>query len=204
VLMNALYFKDSWVHSFSASDSQEGDFHTADGKTVTKTFMSQTEEFSYYADSETQLVLLPMNGGVTAAFVLGSTEHLDEKIASATERSVTVRLPKLDLETSLSSGELVGFLQSRGVNAAFDENRADFSAMIDHDIYVSDILQKTRVKTDEDGIEAAAVTAVMMRDSCIVDPSEPVTFNADRPFSFRLYTTCNEKTAVLFAGRITE
>ena len=204
VLMNALYFKDSWVNSFEKGLTREGDFYKKDGNTAKKEFMSTSELFSYYEDEETKLVVLPMDGGVYMAFVLGSTKDLSEKLSNAKNEQVKVTIPKLDLETEFACGELVEFLKENGVKLAFDADRADFSGMIDHQIYVSDIIQKTRIKLDEDGVEAAAVTAIMMDNGAAAIPKEPKVFTADRPFSFFIYTTCNDTTAVMFAGEIVE
>ena len=190
VLMNALYFKDSWCFSFPELLTKEGVFHAQDGRKTRKEFMSEENDFSYYADEETELVIIPMKGGVNMAFVLGSTENLEAKIAKAVPEKVQVTIPKMDLETDFSSGELVAFLKEYGVSLAFDEDKADFSAMIDHFV--------------EEGVEAAAVTAIVMEDKALPLPKEPVIFTADRPFSFYIYTTCNDTTAMMFAGEIVE
>lgn len=204
VLMNALYFKDAWWESFPEALTKEDDFHTRDGRTTRKEFMTREDHCFWYADDETELVILPMKGGVNMAFVLGNTEDLPEKIAKAETVRVKVTIPKIDLETDFSGGELVNFLKENGVSLAFDDQRADFSAMIDHPVFVSDIIQKTRIKLDEEGVEAAAVTAIMMENSGYVEPEKPKVFKADRPFSFYIYATCNETTAMMFAGEIVE
>lgn len=203
VLMNALYFKDTWVNSFSKALTKDDTFTTEKGEKVTKTFMTQTKEFLYYADSSTELVILPMSGNISMAFVIGNTDNISEKTSKATSHSVKVTIPKLDLESSFSNQELCDFLKASGVNKIFDLD-ADFSAMIDYPIYVDDIIQKTRIKLDEDGVEAAAVTAVMSERTAMIDPEKSLEFTADRPFSFYIYTTCNETTAMLFAGEIVE
>ena len=204
VLMNALYFKDSWITEFPEYLTEEGDFHTRDGRTSRKELMTVTDHFSYYEDEETQLVILPMKSGVSMAFVLGSADNLSEKVSKAAAEQVRVTIPKIDLETEFSGGEFADFLKQSGVRLAFDEDRADFFAMIDHEIFVSDIIQKTRIKLDEDGVEAAAVTAIMLEDAAVAMSDEPKVFSADRPFSFYIYTTCNDTTAVMFAGEIVE
>ncbi|MBQ7602296.1 MAG: hypothetical protein IJU49_09085 [Lachnospiraceae bacterium] len=203
VLMNALYFKDSWAKEFPKWRTKENDFHTLAGGTTRKEFMTTEEHFSYYEDDETQLVILPMNGGVYMAFVLGSTDGLSEKISKAGSEQVLVTIPKIDLETDFSNGEFVDFLKANGVNLAFTD-AADFSNMIDHDLYVSDIIQKTRIKLDEKGVEAAAVTAIIVPESAMPPEEGPKTFVADRPFSFYIYTTANDTTAIMFAGQIVE
>ena len=204
VLMNALYFKDSWVNAFSKRLTREDDFHARGGRTVRKEFMTTEERFAYYEDADTRLVILPMSGGVYMAFVLGSRERLAEKIADAYFENVVVTIPKIDLETDFSNGELVDFLKACGVSHAFDAGSADFSAMIDHPVFVGDIVQKTRIDLDEEGVEAAAVTAIMMVEGAALEPEEPKVFTADEPFSFFIYTTCNDTTAILFAGEIEE
>ncbi len=204
VLMNALYFKDSWQNEFSKYLTKENDFHTRDGQTVKKEFMTTEDHFSYYEDENTKLVILPMKSGVSMAFVLGSREGLAEKISKASSENVIVTIPKIDLETDFSNGEFVDFLKAYGVSLAFDSGSADFSAMIDHPVFVSDIIQKTRIKLDEEGVEAAAVTAIMMAEGDYIEPNEPKVFTADEPFSFFIYTTCNDTTAIMFAGEIVE
>ncbi len=204
VLMNALYFKDSWLDEFSKHLTKEGDFHARDGRTVKKVFMTKTDDLPYYEDKDTRLVILPMRGGVSMAFVLGSREGIAEKISKAEYEKVSVTIPKMDLETDFSNGEFVGFLKACGVSLAFDADRADFSAMIDQQVFVSDIVQKTRIKLDEEGVEAAAVTAMMAAGAAFSEPVEPIVFTADEPFSFFIYATCNNTPAIMFAGEIVE
>ena len=204
VLMNALYFKDSWRNEFPKYRTGEDDFHARGGQTVKKEFMTTQDYFSYYEDEDTKLVILPMEGGVSMAFVLGSREGIAGKISKVGWEDVRVKIPKMDLETDFSNGEFVDFLKACGVSRAFDAERADFSAMIDHPVFVSDIIQKTRIRLDEEGVEAAAVTAIMETEGAASGPLEPKEFTADEPFSFFIYTTCNDTTAILFAGEIIE
>ena len=143
-----------------------------------------------------------MKGGVSMAFVLGSREGLAEKISRASFENVSVTIPKMDLETEFSNGEFVDFLKANGVSLAFDAETADFSEMIDQQVFVSDIVQKTHIKLDKEGVEAASVTAIMMVEGAYLEPDEPIEFTADDPFSFFIYTTCNDTTAVMFAGEI--
>ena len=203
VLMNALYFKDSWRNEFYEGGTQTGDFKTKTGAVTQKEFMQQVDHFLYYKDDATELLVMPMKGGVNMVFVLGETDALAEKINKAESRKVRVKIPKIDLETSFERGEFVAFLKANGVSQAFDD-RADFSGMIDHPIFVGDIIQKTRIKLDEKGVEAAAVTAILMSESAMPQPEEPIEFNADRPFSFSIYANLDGEMATMFAGQIVE
>lgn len=204
VLMNALYFKDSWVEEFPDYLTNEGDFTSKDGTVIRKDFMRNEDHFNYYEDEDTQLVVIPMKGGVRMAFVLGNARGFAGKIAAAERVKVKVTIPKIDLETSFGSGELVNFLKARGAKLAFDPDKADFSAMLDYPVWVSDIIQKTRIKTDETGVEAAAVTAMPLSGAGMPVPEKPKVFTADRPFSFFIYTVIDDAPCVMFAGEIVD
>lgn len=204
VLMNALYLKDEWMYSFEDYNTKDDNFTTADGSVITKSFMNNTESFDYYEDESTQLVVLPMQQGIYMAYVLGDTGNLGEKFAQVKRELVHVSIPKIDLETSFADGQLVDFLKTRGVSQAFNEDLADFSAMLDKRVYVDDIIQKTRLKTDENGVEAAAVTSIFDEIAAEADPIEPKRFIADRPFSFYIYNTVNGNSNLLFAGEIVD
>ena len=204
VLVNALYLRTSWVSAFKEFATRPGDFTTADGSTVEKQFMHQQDDFRYYEDGSCQVLDLPMKGGIHAAFVLGDAGNLTEKLSKATREEVNVTLPKFELETSFDQGELVNFLRARGVQLPFSAEGADFSLMSEgSDWFISDIIQKSRIKLDEDGIEAAAVTAIMMEaTSALVEPVQPKYFVADHPFTFCLYTDCGGENELLFYGQV--
>ena len=207
ILMNALYYKSTWADQFEPECTKEGDFTKADGSKVQKEFMTRTDTYRYYSDGETTLVTVPMRGNTAVTFVFGSCDNIQDKLAKAEFTNVCLNIPKFEVETSLDNKELVNFLKMCGVQLAFDMDGADFSKMIDHEVYVNDIIQKAKIKLDEYGVEAAAVTVIDIRDKA-ADPSEPVQFNADRPFSFFVHTTASEWTSekyvIMFEGEITE
>ena len=71
---------------------------------------------------------------------------------------VKLELPKFELKFSSS---LKNILEKLGMNEPFNEISADFSEMKkENDIYISQVIQKTYLKVDEKGTEAAAVTAI--------------------------------------------
>ena len=53
--------------------------------------------------------------------------------------------------------------------------------------------QVAKIKVDENGTEAAAVTIIGMKDNAM--PSEPIKFHANRPF---LYIISEQSTGVIF------
>ncbi|MBQ0101203.1 MAG: hypothetical protein KBT31_00205 [Firmicutes bacterium] len=203
VLMNALYFKDNWANPMV--NAGKSDFTRADGSKTEKEYLAVEEHLLYYEDGDTQLVVLPMEGRVYMAFVIGTTDSLGEKLKTARNCSVSVKIPKIELETSLSNGELIDFLKEYGVGKAFDPENADFSRMADVDyLYVSDIIQKTNIKLDKDGVEAAAVSAIIMQSESYEIADEIKYFTADEPFSFFIYSDVNDIPEIMFAGKIVD
>jgi serpin B len=74
---------------------------------------------------------------------------------------------------------------------------ADFSAMTTAQVCISQVLHKAKIKVDETGSEAAAVTDVTMKETSAGPGSEPkvFTFHADHPF---IYAITEVSTGAIF------
>jgi len=206
LLMNAIYFKDIWTIAFDPAG--ERSFTTASGATVMKKFMTETANYRYYKDDKTQLVIVPMRDGIEVVFAIGDVSEIEAKAEKAEKRLVKILLPETDIETSLTDGELSDYLKLCGVNEVFTKS-ADFSRMFaNQKVCVDDIIQKAKFTMDRAGIEAAAVTAVIVKATASMDPGpEYVEFNADVPFRFYVRTAKNDwsrEGIVLFEGRVSE
>ena len=68
-------------------------------------------------------------------------------------------------------------------------------------LFISDVIHEAYIAVDEEGTEAAAATAVVMRASGM-PPDQLVELTIDRPFMFSLRD--RETGAVLFLGRVTD
>ena len=108
-------------------------------------------------------------------------------------REVALSMPKFELECSR---ELSDVLETMGIEKIFEENVYD--SVADELLTVSSMLHKTVIKNDENGTEAAAVTAMSVAMSALTEPEEVVEMNIDHPFYF---TISNEETGLkLFEG----
>ncbi|MDC7280532.1 serpin family protein [Butyrivibrio fibrisolvens] len=206
ILANALYLRAPWMEEFEEYSTKEDEFKTFDGSKVKKDFMNQTNEFYYYEEDGGKLVILPLKYGVKTAFVLGNISDLDNAMKNAQRCTVDVKLPKMDIDSEFGKDIMIGYLNSRGATSAFGGG-ADFSDMTDDDVMIDEIIQKTKIKTDEEGLEAAAVTAIMMVESAAMPTEEPEIkeFHADEPFKFIVYTELeNAENEVLFYGQMVE
>ncbi|KAG2544914.1 serpin-Z2A-like [Panicum virgatum] len=110
-----------------------------------------------------------------------------------------VRLPKF--KVSFSS-RINGVLQDMGVQAAFDPFRSDLRDMLECDLpllVVEHVFHKAVIEVDEEGTEAAASTACVMR--LISDTiTTPVNFVADHPFAF--FVVEEVSATVVFMGHV--
>ncbi|MBQ1842650.1 MAG: serpin family protein [Bacteroidales bacterium] len=212
LLMNAIYFKGSWADKFDSSFTRKEDFTKGDGAKTKVDMMNQTSNVSYYFDKNCSAIsktygngafkmtfILPDEGITTAELAKGLDRTALERIIKRKgSEEVIIKIPKF--ETSFTI-ELNDMLKSLGMVDAFNPTKADFSSMSSHlSLYISRVLQKARIKVEEKGTEAAAVTVIDMKlTSAIPSPGEPLTFYATRPF---LYTISEISTgAILFMGQ---
>ncbi|MBO6241062.1 MAG: hypothetical protein J6O61_09595, partial [Butyrivibrio sp.] len=122
VLVSTLYLRTAWENDFYELATEEGDFKTVSGDTVKKDFMNQQDKFKYYEDDNGKFVVLPMNGGINAVFILGEVDDAASKIANASVEEVAVKLPKFESETSFSENQLIDFCVARGAEQAFTQD----------------------------------------------------------------------------------
>jgi serpin B len=146
------------------------------------------------------VILLPKGNSLSAVVPYLDPANLSALEQSASSRQVKVYIPKFKVETQYSLPET---LSAMGMPTAFS-GHADFSGMDGTtDLYISDVVHKAYIETNEEGTEAAAATGVVMK-SLAVAPGyeEPVpVFRADHPFLFLIQD--NDTGTILFTGRIT-
>lgn len=207
-LVSTICFRAKWGSEFSKSATADGVFHAPDGD-VTREFMQETMESTYYAadnfaavgkyleGSGTMWFLLP-DEGVTPVEVLagGAVDFLLSRENTAGKfMTIDLSVPKFDVSADT---ELSDALLSLGVTDVFDASIADFSPLTDDadGIGLSQAKHAARVAIDEEGVTAAAYT-VLAAAGAAMPPEERVAFTLDRPF---LFAVTGESGAVLFAG----
>lgn len=200
VLVNALYLKAGWEHSFDQMGAD--DFTTAAGQIVQKEYMRAVGSYRYYADDSCRLVGVPLQGGMTMLFVLGDDSDLAAKLAKAQYARLELQVPKFDVETTLDQRELCDYLLTQDCGRLFTD-AAEFAPMFTEPLRVDDIIQKAKVHIDEEGLEAAAATAMMMVATAAFDPEKPELFRLDQAFSFYIVNG-GETPELLFWGQIVE
>ena len=197
VLLNAIYFKGTWLKEFQENATSTRSFYNFnDESNITNVeMMSIKDYFNYYEDNEIQIVELPYTkDSMSAIIILPNNEiNINEFISGLDDdtilrcikkmnnKIVNLQLPKFELEFSSLLNDV---LKRMGMVDPFDQNLADLTGLKDeNDIYISRVIQKTYLKVDEKGTEAAGATAVE-----VTTKSLPITYkmNVDRPFLFLL------------------
>jgi serpin B len=212
VLVNALYFKAAWAEPFEAFATSAAAFHLEDGSEVQVPTMNATLGSASYGVGEGyQAVQLPYAGNELAMTIVLPDEHrladvegsvgsggLPAILASVERGSVSLALPTWTFRTATPLKEA---LMALGVRTAFGENVADFSRMTTQMVlYVAAVLHQVFIAVDENGTEAAAATAVVMRETSAMRPDDSGV--VDRPFLFVIHDV--EHGTPLFVGRVSD
>lgn len=191
VLANAVLFAGRWEDPSRADETKDRTFTKADGTKIKVPMMSfstarAAEKDGWIAVERKYL------GGFSAYFILppeGKTPAelparesmalIDEARRVKAPDLYDVRLPKMDLKTS---AELIKPLVDLGVRGIFEGGEALSKIPADtaSDLVVSQITQQARLKVDEKGTVAAAVTEVAIEATAMPPPGTVI--KLDRPF----------------------
>ncbi|XP_031334673.1 antichymotrypsin-2-like isoform X2 [Photinus pyralis] len=212
VLINALYFKGSWVKQFSEYGTRKQPFYVTKENQVDVDMMEITEFYNYYEDStlNAKFLEMPYKGeDISMTFVLPNDVDglgaLEDKIEAAlatpkyTNERVHVQLPKFKIESTI---QFIPILQKLGVKDLF-ENNADLSGIgaNKQNLTVTKVIQKAFIEVEEKGTTAAAATAVVaVLTSIQLSPKKLLEFEANRPFLF--YLTHRKLNTLVFMGRV--
>ncbi len=210
MLLDAIYFKGDWLSPFDTNRTRNLPFTLGGGQTVSHPRMTHAGHYAYGEDDRCQAVELPYAGNDMSMFVFLPKGSLDDFLKTFTvtdfdaavrrmrSREGEVELPRFKLENDY---DLTGVLPLMGMPLAFSD-RADFGAMSDRPLNISFVKQKTYVAVNEQGTEAAAVTAIGVRAMSVRREEPPFHFVVDRPF----FMAIREKQTglILFLGAISD
>lgn len=201
-LLNALYFKGIWSSPFKKENTQDEPFGGGD-----EVPMMHMEKSIGYAENDLyQTVRLPYGNGAYRMDVFlpreGKTvgEVLETLSGSNWQQKyqntlIDLKLPRFETSTNQP---LVQVMAELGMPTAFTEE-AEFPYFCNAPCCISDMFQVAKIKLDEEGTEAAAVTVIGVETTSM--PPVPTSFHANRPF---LYVISEQSTgAIFFIGQYT-
>ncbi len=208
-LINALYFKADWTHQFDKQQTRSEPFRLPDGTVKSVPMMRQRKEFPYFRGEGFSVTSLPYGNGRfsmvlalpdansnLAALYGNLTPANLERWISELEGGIQVALPRFTIEWEKTLNDV---LKGMGMQDAFDPERSDFAGINPQmqDLHISEVLQKTYLKVDEEGTTAAAVTSVRMGPT-----SAPAELTFNRPFFLAIRD--NATGTLLFVGQVVD
>lgn len=195
-LLNALYFKGAWSSPFDAAETKEESF--GGGEAVPMMHKTDTE-FEYAENDLYQAINLPYGNGAyrMSIFLPREGKTIGDVLdvlngnnwqVKGSMYEVDLKLPRFETDTNL---DLVEILSALGMPKAFT-GEAEFPYFCNEPVYIGKMFQVAKIKLDEEGTEAAAVTVIEMDWSGITPTAK---FHATRPF---LYVISEQSTGAIF------
>jgi len=204
-LINAIYFKGIWKYQFEGKNTTKLDFNVSSEEKVTTDFMTQTGTFEYFQNDLFKAIDLPYGEGNYSMLILLPNENktchdILNSLNDTKWKEWNEQLLKHNVNVSIPKFKFGYFkklnrdLIALGMSSMF--LNADLSGISNTDnLAVSRVLHKTFVEVNEEGTEAAAVTAVEIIKTNLPDN---LAFNANKPFIFIIKE--KDTNTLLFMG----
>ncbi|XP_076671471.1 antichymotrypsin-2 isoform X2 [Andrena cerasifolii] len=219
VLVNAVYFKGQWRNKFNPTFTRDMPFHINEQTVKNVPTMHRQGSYRYgeLPNLNAKFVEIPYQGNELSMVIILPNEinglpMVEKKLQGMSiadilkqgyEREVQLQLPKFKIEKKI---DLNSVLEKMGLTDMFTAH-ANFSGIADNKLAVSKVVQKAFIEVNEEGSEAAAVTAMLVYATSL-SYHEPITMMIDRPFFYSLiYKTQNRKVEdgiVLFNGNVND
>jgi len=219
LLVNAIAFDGEWDEAYKDEDIEEDvSFNNADGSSTNVTMLN-SKEASYFEYGNATGFIRPYKGyeysfvGILpdestdieeyVAWLSENGEGFAGAVNNAENADVYVTMPEFKTEYGIL--EMKKQLINMGMADAFDENKADFSDMLDSvsgedfRLWIGSVLHKACIDVNRKGTSAAAATVVDMR--CYATAymeKESVYITLDRPFIYAIVD--NETGLPIFMG----
>lgn len=211
-ILNALYFKGTWTYQFSPDCTWKDMFYKSDEDKVTVLMMNAFIEngIPYMETDSYSAIRLPYgNGAYSMTIVLPNSDKtladvenvltaqaFQQMQDSMTNEQVELHLPRFESEATMP---LVGVMKALGMPSAFYGSAFPYICPEQDEIYISNIFQKAKIKVNEEGSEAAAVTVIEMTDYAPIEKPTYKVFYANRPFLY--FITERSTGTIFFMGR---
>ncbi|KAK4795043.1 hypothetical protein SAY86_013037 [Trapa natans] len=218
IFANALYFKGAWNEKFESLETKESEFYLIDGSCIQVPFMTSRKKQTVNSFDGFKVLRLPYKQGndrrnFSMYFFLPDAKDglssLAEKACSEPgfierhlpQKKVEIgdfKLPRFKISYGFEASEV---LKKLGLVGPFSEG--GLTEMVDtvegQNLYVSSVFHKSFIEVNEEGTEAAAASAGVIKLRSLMLP-EKIDFVADHPF---LFLILEDMTGMmLFTGQV--
>ncbi|KAL2249639.1 serpin-ZX [Sesamum indicum] len=218
IFTNAVYFKGAWNEKFDESATQDHEFFLLDGSSVQAPFMtSEKKQYILAFDGFKVLGLPYKQGGDKRRFSMyfflpDANDGLPDLIEKVTSKSGFVdhhlphqkvevgdfRFPKFKITFRFDASDV---LKGLGLDHPFSGDGLNdmVDSPLSQNLYVSSIFHKSFIEVNEEGTEAAAASAAVVKLRAL-EVDEKLDFVADHPFLFLIREDMTG--VVLFIGQV--
>jgi serine protease inhibitor len=214
VLLNSVYFKGTWASQFDKKSTKPQPFFLLSGQPKDVAMMHRSGKMRYLQGDGFQSVCLPYAGEKQAMYIFlpektadfasfvrrFTAENWQKWVTGFSQQRVDLSMPRYKVECSMTLNKA---LIDMGMQSAFSSSANFKNLFVNGSGYISSVLQKTYMDVNEEGTEAAAVTAVVMTMAyTAARPVPPVEFVVDHPFVVALVD--EQSREILFLGTIVD
>lgn len=194
-VINTLLFDGKWKEPFPDSKVRNETFTTRNNLKETVEMMSGSETFymeneyasgfkKSYTDNKYSFIgILPKEVGD----IVVSDLDIDSLLNTQTnEYDLTIGMPTFNFSTSINLRDV---LMRTDLSSMFDKYNNDIINIINTDnssvpLFISDIIQKTKVENTKEGTKATAATAITKNTSALIEKKVRKEVILNRPFVF--------------------
>jgi serpin B len=208
IILNAIYFSGQWNKAFD--DIGKDDFYLKNNSIIKASFMKkQLDGVSYTSTNTEELIGLKLKGTQFVFYIVLPKGDIDDYLNSfsderfkslndqALKEPIELTMPKFKIEFGIS---LKSALIALGMDLPFESSANFKNISQEADLFIDDVIHKTYIKVDENGLEAAAATAVMMTRCMMPVMKEYKQVVVNRPFIVAIKHP--ESQHFLFIGKI--
>lgn len=227
-LLNAIYFKADWGSKFDPKNTKLEEFQSVNHEKNLRELpmMHQKVLISYVENEEFSAIKIPYGNGMWNMTVFlpkeeKSTNDIINYLSTVGFRNiesfcgigggvfssyeVDLKLPRFETasDTDDLNGKLIGLMQKMGIHLAFDHNFSEIPNMCEVPVHIDMMRQKAKIKVNEEGSEAAAVTVggIYENTGPSIDDYPKATFHANRSFVYVIREASSG--VILFVGKFT-
>lgn len=193
ILVNTLYFRDSWAQKFDPKMTRDKTFHGSKAESEVSMMSQQSMEMPYLETEDYTAVRKAYSGGAGMMILMPKSKVSEEeywdflKEAKESEdwitADVSLTLPKWQLSSRFSLDQAV---EALGLSAILknDEGQRFFTEKIAMEM--GSAIQQVELRVNEEGTEAAVVTILETKAMTMPAPNPQKTLVVDHPFVYSI------------------